>query len=130
VVVASVKAPSRRPLRGSMRSTTRLGTRPRCCACPASDFLRQLKLASGQSWRSPTSRPPVKPVEEKVRIVLAVLRGEVSMTEAARRERVSETSIAAWRDQFLDGGRAALAGGACHGPSTRAQELQAQGDEL
>ena len=52
------------------------------------------------------SRPPIKPVEDKLRIVLAVLRGEVSMKEAARRERVSETSIAAWRDQFLDGVRA------------------------
>jgi hypothetical protein len=75
------------------------------------------------------SRPPVKPVEDKLRIVRAVLRGEVSMKEAARRERVSETSIA-WRDQFLDGGRAALAGGARHGPSTREAELQAQIDEL
>jgi transposase len=76
------------------------------------------------------SRPPVKPVEEKLRVVLAVLRGEVSIKEAARRERVSETSIAAWRDQFLDGGRAALAGGARHGPSTREQDLQAQVEEL
>jgi transposase len=76
------------------------------------------------------SRPPVKPVEEKLRIVLAVLRGEVSIKEAGRRERVSETSIAAWRDQFLDGGRTALAGGARHGPSTREQNLQAQVDEL
>jgi transposase len=76
------------------------------------------------------SRPPVKPVEEKLRIVLAVLRGEVSIKEVARRERVSETSIAAWRDQFLDGGRAALAGSARHGPSTREQDLQAQVDEL
>jgi transposase len=76
------------------------------------------------------SRPPVKPVEEKLRIVLAVLRAEVSIKQAARRERVSKTSIAAWRDQFLDGGRAALAGGARHGPSTREQDLQAQIDEL
>jgi transposase len=76
------------------------------------------------------SRPPVKPVEEKLRIVLAVLRGEVSIKEAGRRERVSETAIAAWRDQFLDGGRAALAGGARPGPSTREQDLQAQVDEL
>jgi transposase-like protein len=52
------------------------------------------------------ARPPIKPVEDKLRIVLAVLRGEVSIKEAARRERASETSIAAWRDQFLDGGRA------------------------
>lgn len=63
------------------------------------------------------SRPPVKPVEEKLRIVLAVLRGEVSIKEVARRERVWETSIAAWRDQFLDGGRAALAGGPAMAPA-------------
>jgi transposase len=61
---------------------------------------------------------------------LAVLRGEVSIKEAARHERVSETSIAAWRDQFLDGGRAALAAGARHGPSAREAELQAQVEEL
>ena len=76
------------------------------------------------------SRPPIKSVEDKLRIVLAVLRGEVSMKEAARRERVSETSIAAWRDQFLDGGRAGLAGGARHGPSSREAESTAQIDEL
>jgi hypothetical protein len=35
------------------------------------------------------ARPPIKPVDEKLRIVLAVLRGEVSVKEAARRERVS-----------------------------------------
>ena len=76
------------------------------------------------------SRPPIKPVEDKLRIVLAVLRGEVSMKEAARRERVSEASIAGWRDQFLDGGPAGLAGGARRGPSSREAELAAQIDEL
>jgi transposase len=76
------------------------------------------------------ARPPIKPVDDKLRIVLAVLRGEVSIKEVARRERVSETSIAAWRDQFLDGGRAALAGGARHGPSAREAELQTQIEEL
>jgi transposase len=57
------------------------------------------------------ARPPIKPVDDKLRIVLAVLGGEVSIKEAARRERVSETLIAAWCDQFLGGGRAALAAG-------------------
>ena len=33
------------------------------------------------------ARPPIKPVDDKLRIVLAVLRGEVSIKEAARRER-------------------------------------------
>jgi transposase-like protein len=76
------------------------------------------------------ARPPIKPVDDKLRIVLAVLPGEVSVKEGARRERVSETSIAAWRDQFLDGGRAALAAGARHRPGAREAELQAQVEEL
>lgn len=76
------------------------------------------------------ARPPIKPVEGKLRVVLAVLRGEVSIKEAAGRERVSETSIVAWRGQFLDGGRTALAAGAHHGPSAREAELQAQVEEL
>ena len=53
-------------------------------------------------------RPPVKPPEEKLRVVMAVLRGEVSVAEAARRSGVSETSVAGWRDRSLDGGRRSL----------------------
>ena len=50
------------------------------------------------------ARPPSRAAEDKVRLVLAVLRGELTIAEAARREGVSQTSIANWRDQFLDGG--------------------------
>jgi polysaccharide biosynthesis transport protein len=46
--------------------------------------------------------------EEKLRIVLAVLRGELSLTQAAREARVAESTIGRWRDQFLDGGLGAL----------------------
>jgi transposase len=35
------------------------------------------------------SRPPTIPAEKKLRIVLAVLQGEISVAEAARREKVS-----------------------------------------
>ena len=38
-------------------------------------------------------RPPVIPAEQKTRIVLSVLAGEVSIAEAARKEKVSEQSI-------------------------------------
>jgi len=40
------------------------------------------------------SRAPVFPVEEKVRVVLSILAGEVSVAEAARRAKVSEQSVA------------------------------------
>ena len=76
------------------------------------------------------ARPPRKTPEEKVRIVVAVLRGEVSIAEAARREGVSQTSIANWRDQFVEAGRRAVAAGARAGPSSREQQLEAQVAEL
>ena len=76
------------------------------------------------------SKPPLKSVEEKTRIVLAVLRGEVTIAEAARREGVSETTIAKWRDRFLDGGQAAIAAGGRVGGSSREQRLQADIEEL
>lgn len=76
------------------------------------------------------ARPPLKSVEEKTRIVLAVVRGEVTIAEAARREGVSQTSIAKWRDRFLDGGQTAIAAAGRVGSSTREQHLEAQVDEL
>ena len=37
------------------------------------------------------------PVEKKLRIVLSVLKGEISIAEAARREKVSEQVIGNWK---------------------------------
>ena len=78
------------------------------------------------------ARPPVHPVETKLRIVLGVLRGELSAAEAARRHGVSETSIGKWKEQFLEGGKAGLqaAGQQRRGPSGREAQLAAQVDEL
>ena len=52
-------------------------------------------------------QPPLKSVEDKVRVVLAVLRGEISIAAAARREGTSGVSISKWRDLFLAGGQQA-----------------------
>ena len=54
-----------------------------------------------------------------------MLRGEVTIAEAARREGVSRTSIANWRDQFLDGGQQAVAAGGPAKPTSREQQLAA-----
>lgn len=75
-------------------------------------------------------KQPTKSVEDKTRIVLAVLRGEISIAEAARREHTSQVSISKWRDQFLAGGQRALTEGARHGPSGREQALAAEIEEL
>jgi transposase len=75
------------------------------------------------------ARPPAKSPEEKERIVLAILRDELTVAEAARREGVSGTTLAKWRDQFLDGGRSALAAPS-RGPSSREAQLEAEVEQL
>jgi transposase len=70
------------------------------------------------------ARPPMFKAVEKQRIVLSVLRGECSVAEAARRNQCSETSIAKWRDQFMQGGLAGLQDGAQRGPTGREAQLE------
>lgn len=74
-------------------------------------------------------RPPSIPVEKKTRIVLSVLAGELSVAEAARREKVSEQSIGRWKADFLEAGKTALAAGKS-GPSNRDEQLEAEISEL
>ena len=73
---------------------------------------------------------PKKSVEDKNRIVLAVLRGEISIAAAARREDISQVSISKWRDQFLAGGLQALEEGARYGPSGREQVMATEIEQL
>src|SRR3954452_22685610 len=75
------------------------------------------------------ARPPAFPAEEKVRIVLSILVGEVSVAEAARRAKVSEQSVGNWKRQFLESGRAGLVAGRA-GPSSREQQLEAEVADL
>ena len=74
-------------------------------------------------------RPPVIPVEKKVRIVMSVLAGEVTIVQAARKEKVSEQSISRWKAEFLEAGKTALAAGRT-GPSTREDQLEAEVADL
>lgn len=76
------------------------------------------------------ARPPMFKVQEKQRIVLSVLRGECSVAEPARRNKCSETSIAKWREQFVQAGVAALEDGAARGPSGREAQLERQLEEV
>jgi transposase len=76
------------------------------------------------------ARPPMFSVQQKQRIVLSVLRGEASVAEAARRNKCSETSVAKWRDQFLEGGVRALDAAATRGPSTREAQLERELEQV
>src|SRR3954464_15467446 len=56
-------------------------------------------------------RKPFKTAEEKLQVVLSVLRGEMTQVEAARRLQMSQTTIAKWQKQFLEGAHESLARG-------------------
>lgn len=75
-------------------------------------------------------RPPVMPVEDKVRIVLSLLQGEVSVAEAARRCKLSETTVSNWKRQFLESGKAGLAEGGRPGPNAAERALLAEVEDL
>jgi transposase len=89
-----------------------------------------LGLLRHRKERRIVSRPPQFPVEDKLRIVLSVLAGEMTVAEAARRNKTSETSISKWKAQFLEAGKQGLAAGSRSGPSTREQQLEAEIAEL
>ena len=74
-------------------------------------------------------RPPMISPEKKTRIVLAILAGEMSIAEAARKEKVSEQSIGRWKAEFIEAGRTALVAGRS-GPSSREEQLEAEVVEL
>jgi transposase len=75
-------------------------------------------------------RPSALPAQDKIRIVLAILAGEVTVVEAARRWKVSETSIGNWKRPFLDAGSAAVANGAAGGPNATERALAAQVEDV
>lgn len=50
------------------------------------------------------SRRTKIPAEEKTRLVLAVLAGEMTGAEAARRCGVASTQVTKWKHQFLEAG--------------------------
>jgi transposase len=48
--------------------------------------------------------------EQKLEIVVAGLRGDVSVKELCRQHEIAETLYYSWREKLLEGGREALAG--------------------
>jgi transposase InsO family protein len=47
-------------------------------------------------------------VDEQIQVVLAVLKGELSLAEAARRHGVTSATVGNWRDRFVDAGKAGM----------------------
>jgi transposase len=76
------------------------------------------------------ARPSVFSLEDKYRLVLSVISGEMSVAEAARRGKASEQSISTWKRQFLEGGKAGLAANASLQPSQRERQLADENEQL
>jgi transposase len=76
------------------------------------------------------ARPAVISVEDKFRLVLSVIAGEMSNAEAARRGKVSEQSISNWKRLFLESGKAGLAEGGKAGPNARERQLLDELEDL
>jgi len=74
-------------------------------------------------------RPPSIPAEKKTRIVLSVIAGELTVAEAARREKVREQSIGRRKADFLEAGKTALVAGRS-GPTSREEQLAAEVADL
>jgi transposase len=49
--------------------------------------------------------------EEKLSVVVAMLKGEIPVTEICQQHQVSATQAYRWRDLFLEGGKKALTDG-------------------
>jgi transposase len=77
-------------------------------------------------------RKPFRTADEKLQVVLSVLKGETTQTDVARRLGMSQTTIAKWQRQFVEGGREGLARGEnTPAEATRREaELSDQIDEL
>ena len=74
--------------------------------------------------------PPAVPPEEKTRLVLSILAGELSVADAARRAKVSEQSVSNWKRQFIESGRRGVAEGGKPGPNARERALLAELEEV
>ena len=75
------------------------------------------------------AKTPNRSPENKLQVVLSVLRGEVSTVDAARGAGVDDRTVRKWRQSVLEGGRDRLAAGERR-QSARKQELAAENEEL
>jgi transposase-like protein len=69
-------------------------------------------------------------VVQRVEIVLMMLRRDEPIATLARRYNVSETTLHRWREEFLAGGRSALADRRSKKPNSQASEITRLKKEL
>ena len=84
---------------------------------PSERLVRDIRRATRKQYSA----------EEKIRIVLDGLRGEVSIAELCRREGIAESLYYSWSKEFLEAGKRRLAGDtARQATSPEVKELRAE----
>ncbi len=88
---------------------------------PSERLVRDIRRATRKQYSA----------EEKIRIVLDGLRGEVSIAELCRREGISESLYYSWSKEFLEAGKRRLAGDTARAAtSSEVKDLKRQAQEL
>lgn len=75
---------------------------------PSERLVRDIRRATRKQYSA----------EEKIRIVLDGLRGEVTIAELCRREGIAESLYYSWSKEFLEAGRRRLAGDTARSATT------------
>ncbi len=67
-------------------------------------FRQGVELRGREGWLGEQTAEASRQVsvDEQIQVVLAVLKGELSLAEAARRHGVSSATVGNWRDRLLD----------------------------
>lgn len=83
--------------------------------------VRQIRRRTRKSYSS----------EDKIRIVLEGLRGEVTVAELCRKEGISESLYYKWSKEFLEAGKSRLTGDTKRqATSDEVKELKSENDQL
>ena len=88
---------------------------------PSERLVRDIRRATRKQYSA----------EQKIRIVLDGLRGEVSIAELCRREGIAESLYYSWSKEFLEAGKRRLAGDTARAAtSSEVKDLRRQAQEL
>lgn len=88
---------------------------------PSERLVRDIRRATRKQYSA----------EEKIRIVLDGLRGEVSIAELCRREGIAESLYYSWSKEFLEAGKRRLAGDTARSATTNeVKDLRREAREM
>jgi transposase len=88
---------------------------------PSERLVRDIRRAARKQYSA----------EEKIRIVLDGLRGEVTIAELCRREGIAESLYYSWSKEFLEAGKRRLAGDTARSATTNeVKDLRREAREL